>query len=398
MRAEARTSARAGLPHTLLAVCCALAAWLALAAPAALGAPGPGSSNHRPKGARVGDGGPSRAIFPPQRLPLKFSHRKHVGVLGVACVACHDRATASTKSSDRLLPAGTRCDGCHDTNHRDVSNVTRRGTDRLSACSSCHVGSGLDGAAPVVERVFLPAPNLKFDHALHAGKNIQCAECHGRVEEVDLATRDQLPRMKGCLSCHTGKSASEGRPVPSGACDTCHLTETNGRLKTHFASGALLPPDWMRNANHGPDWIERHKRVAAADSQFCGNCHSERECADCHDGRVRPRSVHPNDYLSLHGIEARQEPARCSSCHQQQSFCLGCHQRSGIAQSGPFANFAGRGRFHPSKWVWTDGPRSAGHHAWEAQKNLNTCTSCHVERDCVACHATRRVGGPGAGG
>ena len=43
--------------------------------------------------------------------------------------------------------------------------------------------------------------------------------------------------------------------------------------------------------------------------------------------------------------------------------------------------------------VWTTAPRSGGHHAWEAQRNLNQCVSCHSERDCTTCHATRGVGG-----
>jgi hypothetical protein len=76
---------------------------------------------------------------------------------------------------------------------------------------------------------------------------------------------------------------------------------------------------------------------------------------------------------------------------------LSCHQRVGVAESGPFANFADRGRFHPPPAVWSEGPRSPRHHAWEAERNLNACISCHTERDCVACHSTRNVGGPGGG-
>jgi hypothetical protein len=76
---------------------------------------------------------------------------------------------------------------------------------------------------------------------------------------------------------------------------------------------------------------------------------------------------------------------------------LSCHQRAGVAASGPFQNFAERGRFHPPPEVWSSGPRSSRHHAWEAERNLNACISCHTERDCVACHATRGVGGPGGG-
>ena len=89
---------------------------------------------------------------------------------------------------------------------------------------------------------------------------------------------------------------------------------------------------------------------------------------------------------------------RCTSCHRAQSFCVSCHQRAGVTLSGPYGAFAGRGRFHPPKSVWTDPPRTAGHHAWEAERNIEACVSCHVERDCAICHASTRVGGRGPGG
>src|SRR5262249_47365703 len=155
----------------------------------------------------------------------------------------------------------------------------------------------------------LPRANLVFNHKAHVDRNIGCAQCHGAVEQLELATRDQLPRMRGCFGCHQmPDSASRGEAKSS--CDTCHLRgEATGnatagggtaRIRTMFASGTLLPPRWLHNAAHTPDFIDRHKRVAADDSQFCANCHTENYCADCHDGRVRPRSIHPNDYLNMH--------------------------------------------------------------------------------------------------
>jgi hypothetical protein len=99
--------------------------------------------------------------------------------------------------------------------------------------------------------------------------------------------------------------------------------------------------------------------------------------------------------LSLHAVSARQDNPRCTSCHQQQAFCLTCHQRAGVTMSGPIGNLGSRGRFHPPKAVWTDGARSPSHHSWEAERNLNACVSCHQERDCALCHATRNVGGRG---
>ena len=63
----------------------------------------------------------------------------------------------------------------------------------------------------------------------------------------------------------------------------------------------------------------------------------------------------------------------------------------------PYANFGGRGRFPPPPEVWSNPPRSSQHHAWEAQRNINACASCHVERDCATCHATPARGGRGFG-
>ena len=127
--------------------------------------------------------------------------------------------------------------------------------------------------------------------------------------KAELATRDQLPRMRRLfpLSREPRIRLRVGRP--RAACETCH-PPGRGQGDPHpddVRSGALLPPRWLHNAEHTPDFIERHKLVAADDSQFCANCHKEDYCTDCHDGRVRPRSVHPNDYVNMHAIEARMD-------------------------------------------------------------------------------------------
>jgi hypothetical protein len=354
------------------------------------GAPVP--ERDRPPGAREGDGGPSSVVFPKQRLTIRFNHALHVTKLKAPCTACHDRARTSRQSSDRLLPAASRCDGCHGSDHRDLNRVRADPGELLADCGFCHLGYRPEHGNRV-ERLTMPVPNLKFDHAGHLARGMACASCHGGVEHLELATRDAMPRMRACVSCHrlTGDGGSA-----SGACTTCHPADGR-RLKTHFGKDQLLPPAWLNDSQHGPDWIVRHRQVAGEDSGYCGTCHTEKDCADCHDGRVRPRRAHPNDFLSMHPVSARQDSPRCASCHQTQNFCLPCHQRIGVTASGPVGNFAERGRFHPPPSVWTDAPRSTRHHAWEAERNLNACISCHVERDCVACHATRDVGGAAGG-
>lgn len=358
-----------------------------------------------PPGASAPDPGPSRVIFPPESLPLRFDHRKHMQLANMQCSTCHPGGVTSRVASDRLLPSPDGCDTCHGSSHADLSAV-RAGPANVPAagtCATCHEGYV---AGNRVAPVRLSPPNLRFDHSVHSARNIACEQCHGDVGKLGKATRDQLPRMAGCLTCHDGDGPKSRSHPASGVCTTCHLTEASaGRLTprgpegastvimaTHFASGTLTPGREMKGAAHGPDFVRHHQAAAANDAQLCATCHKEAFCADCHDGRVRPRSIHPNDYLSMHAIDARQMTQKCQSCHREQSFCLQCHQRLGVSESGPLASREST-RFHPPKSAFSDLPRGPQHHAQEAARNLNACVSCHIERDCVVCHGGKGIGG-----
>jgi hypothetical protein len=333
---------------------------------------------------------PSEEIFPTQTLTIRFNHKKHVKELQQSCKVCHAAAYKSDASTDRLLPnPSLTCDNCHDVDHTDLTKV-KPGKDANGQCTFCHLGERAGEGGRVAPMV-VPNPNLRFTHKKHLDRNIQCGQCHGQIDQLELATRDHLPRMSGCFNCHNMSGAAQGDA--KGTCTNCHLTQPDGRLKTNFSSGPLLPPRWLHNAGHTADWIERHKTIAADDSAFCGSCHTESYCTDCHDGKVRPRKVHPNDWLSMHPQAARQDNPRCVSCHQQQTFCADCHRRVGVAREAPAGNRVAGRRFHPPPQEWTTAPRGPNHHAWEAARNLNVCVSCHTERDCTTCHATKGLSG-----
>ena len=336
---------------------------------------------------------PSEEIFPPQTIALRFNHTLHVKKFGQTCKVCHAQVYESDSAADRALPdPRTSCDNCHDVDHANIQAV-KAGPDPNGQCGFCHIGDGAGVGGTVVASAW-PRANLRFTHKKHLVRNIGCAQCHGAVEELELATRDQLPRMAGCFTCHamSGSSAGDAK----GECTGCHLTRPSGVMETSFSTGKLVPPPWLHGADHGPDWVMRHRPVAAANSAMCGSCHESKECTDCHDGKVRPRNVHPNDWISMHPQAARQDDPRCVSCHQLQTFCADCHRRVGVARDAPSANRVGAQRFHPPAAVWTTAPRGPSHHAFEAMRNLNACVSCHSERDCATCHAAKGLRG-GAG-
>lgn len=329
---------------------------------------------------------PSHVIFPTQSIPMRFDHSQHLRLTGVTCERCHTAATTSENSSDRLVPTENSCRPCHTIDRDHPGNGSIDGGGPVTTCASCHLG--WDRSQPLrVERVQIPRPNLRFSHARHTRLGARCVDCHASVVNAGLATRLELPRMEGCLSCHRQGQAPD-------RCSTCHLTRSDGTLQPRFAEGWMNPPETMPELHHDADFWVNHRVVAARDASRCAACHRDDDCIACHDGRVRDRRTHPNDYVTQHVSDARMNSDRCTSCHRAASFCVGCHQRTGVATTSAPRSRA-FGRFHPPASVWVTPPVTAAHHGAEARRSLTSCVSCHADRDCATCHATLDRGGGG---
>ncbi len=105
---------------------------------------------------------PSEEIFPPQTIPLRFNHKKHVKVLSLSCKVCHAAAYTSTQAGDRLLPLPAEtCDNCHDVDHSDPAHV-RAGKEATGQCAFCHVGAAAGEVAARWRRVILPRRTSAF--------------------------------------------------------------------------------------------------------------------------------------------------------------------------------------------------------------------------------------------
>ncbi|HXU60281.1 MAG TPA: cytochrome c3 family protein [Polyangia bacterium] len=361
--------------------------------------------------------GPSPLIYPGESLPIRFDHAVHAR-LGATCEGCHASAAGSTTAADNLIPPEAACRGCHkiDRANPTKSVAAGQGAARCDACHADAAGAGwmpgADGGATEPPRVVMPRPNLKFNHRLHASRGIACALCHTAAAGQGMVTRADLPMMASCLGCHDGKQATA-------RCSACHLTEPDGRLRVQLATaatqaaggaGLLQPSGSLRGFDaHGPTFRRDHAQ-AGRDEKYCLSCHRRNECVDCHGGVVRPPDIHPADYVSLHVVDARRNVPDCSSCHRLQTFCVGCHQRTGVSadpsggQRGlqphnPFGTGTGVKQFHPPGWardavgVVIANPRPESHSV-QARRNIRTCVSCHREESCLACHSADPTRGP----
>jgi hypothetical protein len=376
--------------------------------PAASGSPAPAASS-------APSAPPSPLIFPPQEIPIAFDHARHLK-LGVGCDTCHAAAATSVSSADDLMPPEAACRGCHEIDRTQPFKIVDGAPP--ARCDACHTGwsgaplPGGAGAPAEPPRVSVPRPNLKFNHQVHVSRGFGYELCHAAVSTKGLATRDDLPLMALCLGCHTGNASTAKQHLPTGRCGACHLTLPDGRLKVDLASGGalraavegrLVPSGSLRGFDaHTPGFRTNHK-AAGHDEAYCLTCHKQSECIDCHGGTVRPLDIHPSDYVSLHGVDARRNTPDCSSCHRNQTFCVGCHQRTGVASdpeggvpghqpNNPFGTGTQIKRFHPPGWVRDAGggiigTLGPGSHALQAKRNIASCASCHREETCLECHS-----------
>jgi hypothetical protein len=181
-------------------------------------------------------------------------------------------------------------------------------------------------------------------------------------------------------------------------------------VKTDFAEGSLAPSGVLRGDAHDLSFRTNHKAVAKDDDKYCGNCHKTSFCTDCHRGSIKPVDIHGNDYIALHSVDARRNNPNCQSCHRLETFCVGCHSRSGVSSNSKTSDFDANSTFagdptknhlfHPKGWYTANASNvptvSGAHHGFEAQRNIRECASCHSESFCIDCHGAGGEG-PGSG-
>ncbi|HUN84593.1 MAG TPA: cytochrome c3 family protein [Terracidiphilus sp.] len=119
--------------------------------------------------------------------PVPFSHKHHVGGLGLQCQYCH---VTVEKSSYAGIPPTKTCMNCHAqiwTNAQLLEPVR----------NSWATGESI----PWVKVHDLP-DFVYFNHSIHVNKGIGCATCHGRVDEMPLMYAQNTLQMEWCLDCH----------------------------------------------------------------------------------------------------------------------------------------------------------------------------------------------------
>jgi hypothetical protein len=119
--------------------------------------------------------------------PVPFSHKHHVGDVGLDCRYCH--ASVERDAVAGIPPVST-CMTCHSQLFTDQSVLAPI------------VKSWRTGRALHWQRVYDLPDFVYFDHSIHLAKGIGCVSCHGRVDQMPLTARRASLSMHWCLDCH----------------------------------------------------------------------------------------------------------------------------------------------------------------------------------------------------
>ena len=133
-----------------------------------------------------------QATGEPVAQPIPFSHKHHVGDVGIDCRYCH---TTVEKAAFAGMPSTQTCLTCHSQlfSQQKILKALRE--------------SETSGQPIAWQRVhFLPG-FVYFDHSIHVAKGVACVECHGRIDQMPITWRAQKLEMGWCLGCHRDPSS-----------------------------------------------------------------------------------------------------------------------------------------------------------------------------------------------
>ncbi len=356
----------------------------------------------------------------PRITNLAFSHATHARKVTEAsdsatCQSCHATGVDDVRMA---VAAATpeSCTGCH-------THVADQHLDDARDCAVCHVPL-TDARELTVERIAAfekPLTHTDTSFILnHAPADVSastrcavchatesCARCHLNASAVPAITAlNADPRIAavvaslmpeyptpashaaedwdgrhgsaatattaGCANCHTRAS-----------CRTCHQERSVPAIEALPAGSAGDPRGVSiarQNAEvHPVGYERRHGTDAATSESTCASCHAAETCATCHDAAGTP-SFHQPNFLATHGPSTYGNDTDCSSCHNREVFCRGCHDRVGLGAADRLGV-----AFHTANPFWIVG------HGRAARQGLESCATCHGQTSCTRCHSA--IGG-----
>jgi hypothetical protein len=124
--------------------------------------------------------------------PIGYSHALHAGKLGLDCRYCHNTVE---RAAHAAIPPTETCMNCH--------GMVKTKSAKLAALRE---GWATDKPVDWVKVHDLP-DYVYFNHSAHVTRGVGCAECHGRIDKMEVVSQENTLSMGWCLDCHRAPEA-----------------------------------------------------------------------------------------------------------------------------------------------------------------------------------------------
>lgn len=122
------------------------------------------------------------------KQPIAFSHKLHAGQYEIDCQYCH---TGVRESKSANIPSPNICMNCHTSIKTESPEIQK-------------IYAAIENDQPIEWVRVHNLPDLAyFNHAQHVQVGgLECQDCHGPIEEMEVVKQHSLLTMGWCIDCH----------------------------------------------------------------------------------------------------------------------------------------------------------------------------------------------------
>ena len=197
--------------------------------------------------------------------PIKFSHKLHAGKYSIDCQYCH---TGVEKSKNANIPSPNICMNCHKLVQRGPEYGEKEIAKIYAAIGYDPTTGEYSGQTKPIEwvRIHNLPDHVNFNHRQHVvAGNLDCENCHGKVDEMEVVQQVSLLEMGWCINCHRNTE----------------VEIDNNFYQEHYHQ--VFEDDYAQFQKDNPsksevgikEFVKEHKRYTIADlgGLECQRCH-----------------------------------------------------------------------------------------------------------------------------
>ena len=157
------------------------------------------------------------------RQPIAFSHQLHAGQYQIECQYCH---TGVMKSKNANIPSANICMNCHSAIKKDSTEIKK-------------IYFAIENNIPIEWVRVHNLPKLAyFNHAQHVKVGgLECQNCHGAIEEMEVIYQHAPLTMGWCIACHRNQEVNANGNEYYDQLMQVHSSKNNNQLKVRDIGG-----------------------------------------------------------------------------------------------------------------------------------------------------------------